>query len=91
MKIKDKLTYVYRAVDSKCNTIDFYLSKNRDKQSVKNFFKKELKSVNTTIPSVITVDKNTAYPRALSQLTEEYIKTISFRNSCTRIKKYINI
>ena len=40
IKVKGKWTYLYRAVDSKGNTIDFYLSKNRDKQSVKNFFKK---------------------------------------------------
>ena len=66
IKIKGKFTYIYRYVDSKGNTIDFYLSKNRDKQSVKNFLKKELKSVNTTTPSVITVHKNIAYPRALS-------------------------
>ena len=87
IKIKGKWTYLYRAVDSKGNTIDFYLSKNRDKQSVKNFFKKAIKSVNTTTPRVITVDKNPAYPRALSELTEDNIlnKKVTLRQI-----KYLN-
>ena len=34
--------YLYRAVDSKGDTIDFYLSKTRNKQAAKRFFKKIL-------------------------------------------------
>ena len=34
--------YLYRAVDSEGNTIDFYLSKTRDKKAAKRFFKKGL-------------------------------------------------
>lgn len=34
--------YSYRAVDSEGNAIDFYLSKSRDKQVAKCFFKKAL-------------------------------------------------
>ncbi|WDM31520.1 DDE-type integrase/transposase/recombinase (plasmid) [Priestia megaterium] len=30
--------YLYRAVDSKGHTIDFYLSESRDKQEAKRFF-----------------------------------------------------
>ncbi|PHA47145.1 IS6 family transposase, partial [Bacillus pseudomycoides] len=39
IKVKAQWMYLYRAVDSEGNTIDFYLSKSRDKQAAKRFFK----------------------------------------------------
>ncbi len=59
--------YLYRAVDSNGNTIDFYLSKTRDQKTAKFFFKKALQSFHVS-PRVITVDKNPAYPIAIEQL-----------------------
>jgi transposase, IS6 family len=44
IKIKGKDAYLYRAVDSEGNTIDFYVSKNRDKKSAKKFFEKALRA-----------------------------------------------
>ncbi|AZV43202.1 transposase [Peribacillus asahii] len=38
MKVKGQWMYLYRAVDSEGNTIDFYLSKARNKQAAKRFF-----------------------------------------------------
>ena len=63
--------YLYRAVDSEGNTIDFYLSKNRNTQSAKCFFKKALASSHVSSPRVIIVDKNPAYPIAIQELQEE--------------------
>ncbi len=40
IKVKGQWMYLYRAVDSEGNTIDFYLSKNRNTKSAKRFFKK---------------------------------------------------
>ena len=40
IKVKGQWMYLYRAVDSEGNTIDFYLSKTRDKKAAKCFFKK---------------------------------------------------
>jgi transposase, IS6 family len=40
LKIKGIDHYLYRAVDSNGNTIDFWLSKNRDKKAAKNFLNK---------------------------------------------------
>ena len=87
IKIKGTWTYLYRAVDSKGNTIDFYLSKNRDKPSAQKFFKKAIKADNSTSPRVITVDKNPAYPSALPELIDEGIlnKYIELRQI-----KYLN-
>ncbi|OAH58698.1 transposase [Domibacillus aminovorans] len=71
IKVKGQWMYLYRAVDSKGNTIDFYLSKARDKQAAKCFFKKALRSFHVSKPRVITIDKNPTYPVAIQELKEE--------------------
>ncbi|MFE6139915.1 IS6 family transposase [Bacillus sp. NPDC057893] len=71
IKVKGQWMYLYRAVDSKGNTIDFFLSKTRDKRAANRFFKKALRSFYVSQPRVITVDKNPAYPIAIEQLKKE--------------------
>ena len=71
IKVKAQWMYLYRAVDSEGNTIDFYLSKTRDQKAAKRFFKKALQSIHVSKPRVITVDKNPAYPVAIQQLKQE--------------------
>ncbi|WP_243527018.1 IS6 family transposase [Bacillus pseudomycoides] len=70
IKVKGQWMYLYRAVDSKGNTIDFYLSKNRNTQSAKHFFKRPW-LFRMCPPRVIAVDKNPAYPVAIEELKEE--------------------
>lgn len=62
--------YLYRAVDSEGNTIDFYLSKVRNHKAAKRLFQKALRSFHVAKPRVITVDKNPAYPIAIEKLKE---------------------
>ncbi|MGK0536256.1 IS6 family transposase [Bacillus sp. 'calajunan'] len=71
IKVKGQWMYLYRAVDSKGNTIDFFLNKTRDQKAAKRFFKKALRSFHVSKPRVITVDKNPAYPIAIEQLKKE--------------------
>ncbi|HDR7417810.1 TPA: IS6 family transposase [Bacillus cereus] len=71
VKVKGQWLYLYRAVDSEGNAIDFYLSESRDKQAAKRFFKKALAFSYVSKPRVITVDKNPAYPIAIQELKEE--------------------
>ncbi|MBC6976032.1 IS6 family transposase [Bacillus sp. Xin] len=71
VKVKGQWMYLYRAVDSEGNTIDFYLSESRDKQAAKRFFKKVLAASHICKPRVITVDKNPAYAVAIQELKEE--------------------
>ena len=40
IKIKGKWRYLYRAIDKNGDTLDWMLSKNRNKQAAKRFFKK---------------------------------------------------
>jgi transposase, IS6 family len=68
VKIKGTWVYLYRAVDSAGNTLEFLLSATRDAEAAKRFFLKALGASHTTTPRVITVDKNAAYPKALTDL-----------------------
>jgi len=65
IKVKGAWTYLYRAVDSLGQTIDFLLSARRDAAAAKRFFRKALAQPHTVSPRTITVDKNPAYPRAV--------------------------
>ena len=69
--VKGKDRYLYRAVDSDGNTLDFLLSAKRDAQAAKRFFRKALNAVHTQEPRVINVDKNAAYPKAIDELKEK--------------------
>jgi transposase, IS6 family len=70
VKVKGVWMYLYRAVDSAGNTLEFLLSATRDAQAAKRFFLKALTAPHTVTPRVITVDKNPSYPKALSELKE---------------------
>ena len=73
IKVKGKWKYLYRAVDSQGNTIEFLLRAKRDTNAAKRFFQKALKRPHTSLPRVITVDKNPAYPAAAEKLKSEGI------------------
>ena len=87
IEVKGKPKYLYRAVDSAGNTLDFLLTAKRDAQAAKRFFRKTLKAVHTCSPRVITVDQNAAYPKAIDELKqkEELPKQVKLRQ-----KKYLN-
>jgi transposase-like protein len=86
VKVKGQWMYLYRAVDSEGNTIDFYLSKTRDHKAAKHFFKKALRSFHVSKPRVITVDKNPAYPMAIEELRKEKKMPVGIPD-CRQIRK----
>ena len=72
IKVKGKWAYLYRAIDSEGDTIDFYLSPTRNAKAAKRFLGKALKSIQKyTYPTVINTDKNPAYGKALKELKDE--------------------
>ena len=71
IQIKGEWKYLYRAVDSAGNTLDFMLSAKRDGKATARFFRKVLKANHVTQPRVINVDKNAAYPVAIEKLRSE--------------------
>jgi transposase, IS6 family len=68
IKVKGEWLYLYRGVDSAGNTLEFLLSKHRDTQAAKRFLARALDASHTTIPRVINVDQNPAYPKAVDEL-----------------------
>ena len=68
IKVKGEWKYLYRAVDSSGQTLDFMLGAKRDTKAVKRFFKKVLKACYTSTLRIINVDKNAAYPSVVEDL-----------------------
>jgi transposase, IS6 family len=87
IKIKGKWYYLYRAVDSTGQTIDFMLSAKRNTKAAKRFFRKMLKAPEHQSPRVINVDQNKAYPPAVEELKEEGVLSVATQ---LRPCKYLN-
>ena len=71
IKVKGEDMYLYRAVDSTGQTIEFLLTAKRDAAAAQRFFRKALSSLGNPVPRVINVDKNPAYPAAVEALQAE--------------------
>jgi len=87
IRVKGQDRYLYRAVDSTGQTIDWLLTAKRDAASAKRFFRKTLLDPSNLQPRVINVDKNRAYPTAVEELKAEG----TLRRRCRlRLCKYLN-
>lgn len=87
IKVKAGWKYLYRAVDSTGNTLDFLLCAKRNCKAAKRFLSKALKSNRHLAPRVINVDKNPAYSKAVREL----ITANKLPNTCKlRQNKYLN-
>jgi transposase, IS6 family len=87
VKVKGWWMYLYRAVDSRGQTIDFLLSAKRDAEAAKRFFRKALAQSHTVNPRTITVDKNAACPKAAAEMKND---GELWRWSRLRQVKYLN-
>jgi transposase, IS6 family len=67
VRVAGRWTYLYRAIDSAGDTIDFLLSPNRDLIAAKGFLRLALSAVQVR-PRVINVDGHPAYASAVSEL-----------------------
>ena len=88
IKVKGQERFLYRAVDSTGQTIDFLLTAKRDAAAAKRFFRRALAHPGNPMPRVINViDKNRAYPMAVEELKKEG----TIRRRCRlRQCKYLN-
>jgi transposase, IS6 family len=68
VRVAGQWTYLYRAIDSGGNTIDFLLSPKRDLIAAKGFLQLALWQAGQSSPRVINVDGHPAYPSAIEQL-----------------------
>jgi transposase-like protein len=68
VRVAGRWIYLYRAVDSEGNTIDFMLSPYRDRIAAKHFLQLALWRVGHLRPRVINVDGHPAYPSVIAEL-----------------------
>ena len=61
IKVHGQWVYLYHAVDKACQTVDFFLSRDRDVHAAKSFLRSAMK--NTRVPTKITLDAYAASHR----------------------------
>ena len=69
IKVKGEWVYLYRAVDTEGDTVDFLLTKKRDKKAATRFFKKAIRL--NGAPEKVTIDKSGANTAALNDLNDD--------------------
>ncbi|HEY9283301.1 MAG TPA: IS6 family transposase [Pyrinomonadaceae bacterium] len=87
VKVGTEWKYLYRAVDSKGQTIEFMLSPRGDVSAAKRFFKKVMRADHRRLPFTIGTDKHASYPEAFSTSVKE--KVLPFDCKLRRVK-YLN-
>src|SRR5215831_12847958 len=85
VKVRGQWVYLYRAVDKAGQTVDFYLSRQRDVNAAKAFLRQAMKQ--QRIPTKIKLDAYAASHRAVADLKQagELPKRFQVRSS-----KYLN-
>src|ERR1700686_5384391 len=71
IKVNGEDKYLYRAIDSMGQTIDFLLTAKRDPAAAKRFLRKAIEASGNAMPRVMNVDKNPAYAAAVDALKAE--------------------
>jgi putative transposase len=85
IKVNGKWMYLYRAVDTENNTIDFLFRKYRDKASALAFFRKAIK--HNGKPESINIDKSGSNMSAAKVINDNLPKERQFR---LHMVKYLN-
>ena len=89
VKVKGEWCYLYRAVDKDGATVDFMLSKKRNRKAALKFFKKAIGS--SGVPHTVTIDKSGANNAALERLNMLFLlNNCCFLIICIRQLKYLN-
>jgi IS6 family transposase len=87
VKVGKEWKYLYRAIDSTGNTIEFMLSAKRGVPAAKRFFKKLMRADHRRLPFTIGTDKHASYPEAFAASVKE--KVLPFDCKLRRVK-YLN-
>ena len=87
VRIAGRWMYLFRAVDSGGQTVDFYLSETRDREAAKCFLKQALANPDNRVPHVFARDRLRSYPAAIRELQQEG----QLRHGCRhRTRRYSN-
>jgi len=83
IKVKGQWLYLYRAVDSSRETVDFLLTKRRNTAAAKGFLKKLIDR--ESLPTLINIDKSGSNKSAIGSYNRDYGTAIEIRQC-----KYLN-
>ncbi len=83
IKVKGQWRYLYRAVDKQGNTLDFLLTKRRQRMSAQSFLIKAIE--NNGKPELISIDKSGANKHAIRVYNKRSLSKIKVRQC-----KYLN-
>lgn len=89
IKVKGKWHYLYRAIDSEGNTLDWMLSTSRNEKAAEKFFRQLLSNDHCLTPRVISVDKHASYPATFETLKSQGL--IPKETELRRVKYLNNI
>jgi len=79
VRVAGEWTYLYRAVDGRGATVEFYLSRTRDVESAKLFLRKAMADQRLLPPVLMVTDGNPTYPIAVRELQREKKLPLSCR------------
>ena len=85
IKVKGRDMYLYRAVDKYGNTVDFLLTKRRQKMSAQKFFNKAIG--NNGKPRIVNIDKSGSNSSAILTVNKRSLSTKKIK---IRKVKYLN-
>jgi transposase, IS6 family len=87
VKVGKEWKYLYRAIDSHGQNIEFMLSVKRDVSAAKRFFKKLMRADHRRLPFTIGTDKHAPYPEAFAASVREKVLPADCK---LRRVKYLN-
>jgi transposase, IS6 family len=73
VKVGTEWKYLYRAIDSTGQAIEFMLSARRDVSAAKRFFKKLMRADHRRLPFTMGTDKHASYPEAFAASVKEKV------------------
>jgi transposase, IS6 family len=72
VKVSGRWAYLYRAVDKRGNTLDFYLSSRRNAKAATRFLGQALKGLKPwQMPHILNTDKAASYTNAIAELKKQ--------------------
>jgi transposase-like protein len=83
VRVAGRWMYLFRAVDNRGDTVDFYLSETRDRDAAKRFLQAALANPDNRPPGVFSVDGNRSYRAAIRELRKdgEFGRNCRYRRS----------
>src|ERR687884_1145583 len=89
VKVGAEWKYLYRAVDSAGDTIEFMPGAERDVSAAKRFFKKLMRAEHRRLPFTVGTDKHASYPEAFAASVKENV--LPFDCKLRRVKCLNNV